>query len=102
MKRVKKEYKNMVQKRFYCSELGEYYKDCLRVEAAMKNNTVANEAASLLRAKLMERNDKRRQMVEYMAAKRNVSFDEMWRLLLTDNFELTDDDRQMISDDSPS
>lgn len=94
-------FKQMAQKRFYCSDLGEYYQDCLKIEAALKNNTLANEAASLLRAKLMERTDKREAMVKYMAGRRNISQDEMWRRLLSGDFQISEDEKQTIQGEDP-
>lgn len=84
----------MAQKRFYCSGLGEYYDDCLKVEAVIKNNTIANEAASLLKAKLMERTEKRDRMIMYMAGKRGISYEQMWQNILAGEVELTPEENE--------
>lgn len=72
--------------RQYINYLGEYYDDCLTVEAELKNRTKTFEGSSLLCAKLQEREQKRNLMVEYLAGKRNISFQEMWRQLLTKTY----------------
>jgi plasmid stability protein len=68
--------------RQYASGMGEFYLDALAVEAALKQRSIAAEAGSLLCAKLQEREARRTAMVLYMANRRNISFNQMWSLLL--------------------
>jgi len=79
-------------KRFQIAELGEYYDDCLSVEAAIKNRTKANEAASLLCSMLQSREEKRKQMVQYLASKYNIEYNDMWNRLLDGSFKPSEDD----------
>jgi predicted GIY-YIG superfamily endonuclease len=60
--------------RSYISYPGEYYDDAWTVEAALKGRTKTTEGSSLLCAKLQERESRRNQMVQYLAEKRNISF----------------------------
>lgn len=69
-------------RRLQIPDLGEYYNDMLRIEAALKNRTLPQEANSLLCAMLQQRDEKRHRMVEHLARKRQISFDEMWQQLL--------------------
>lgn len=83
----------MAGKRFPIAHLGEYYDDALTVEAKMKDRSKAAEAASLLCAMLQQRADKRNAMVQYLADKNGVSFQEMWNSLLDKNAEISDEDK---------
>ncbi len=74
-------------KRLQIPWIGEYYADALTLEARIKNRTEVQEAASLLCAKLMERKSKREEMIQYLADKRGISFDEMKRQLLTGEYK---------------
>jgi hypothetical protein len=74
----------MATDRFYISALGEYYSDCLKVEAFVKQRTMANEGNSLLCGKLMEREAKRAAIVAYLAGKRGISPEQMWNDILSD------------------
>lgn len=76
----------MAAKRLYFPSLGEYYDDCLKVEAALKRTSLPVEAASLLRHKLMERDSFRERMVNYVGRKRGLSFWDTWDLLLSGNY----------------
>jgi hypothetical protein len=69
-------------KRIQIPDLGEYYNDMLRIEAVLKNRTLPQEASILLCATLHQREEHRRRMVEYLAHKRQISFEEMWQQLL--------------------
>jgi hypothetical protein len=84
-----KDYENMPKAtdRFYINYIGECYDDALVVEAILKNRTKAAEAASLLCAKLQEREARRNYMVQYLANKRGISFEDMWNQLLTGKYE---------------
>jgi hypothetical protein len=73
--------------RSYISYPGEYYDDAWTVEAALKGRTKTAEGSSLLCAKLQERESRRNQMVQYLANKRNISFEEMWNQLLVGDYE---------------
>lgn len=72
--------------RIYASGIGEYYRDALKIEAALKQRSEPIEAGSLLCAKLQEREEKRIKMVRYMAQKRGIEFEQMWDLLLRGEF----------------
>lgn len=74
---------NMVNSRSYIAPLGEYYYDCLVVEAYLKGRTVSSEGASLLCHALMRREEYRNQMVEYCARKRGITPEQMWQEILT-------------------
>ncbi len=88
--------------RQHVSYLGEYYDDCWTIEAELKGRTKTQEGASLLCAKLQEREDRRNKMVQYLADKRGVSFKEMWNLILTGKYEpLTSDELAKISELDP-
>jgi hypothetical protein len=65
--------------------------DVLAVEAAVKGRTQANEAASLLCAMLQQREEKRRQMVQYLASKNNCTYEEMWNRLASGLYKNTED-----------
>ena len=73
--------------RSYISYPGEYYDDAWTVEAALKGRTKTAEGSSLLCAKLQERESRRNAMVQYLANKRNISFEEMWNQLLVGDYE---------------
>lgn len=68
--------------RLRISALGEYYEDLLTVDSAINGRTEAQQSASLLCSKLQEREDKIKARVQYLAAKRGISFEEMWLLML--------------------
>ena len=80
----------MASKRIWVSWLGDYYMDVLAVEAAIKGRTQAAEAASLLCSILQQREEKRRQMVQYLADKNQIPYEEMWRRLANGTYK-TDD-----------
>lgn len=90
--------KIMASKRFYFPDLGAYYNDCLQIEAALKNQSIPVEAASLLRAKLMERREFRKEMVQYAADRHGVSFQEMWNLMLNGGYIPTTEEIQAMED----
>ncbi|HEY9763479.1 MAG TPA: hypothetical protein V6D07_13190 [Trichocoleus sp.] len=66
--------------------LGEWYSDLLAVDAAINNRTPGQQFQSLGCAKLQEREAKIRERVTYLAQKRGISPDEMWRQLVTGRF----------------
>lgn len=94
-KRVKLEAATMPKKseRLQIPPLGEWYQDLLAIDAAIHDRSEPSQASSLLCGKLQEREPKIRERVQYLARKRNQSFDEMWDDILTGNYEkLTPDE----------
>lgn len=79
------------KERQYASGMGEYYLDALAVEAALKKRSIAAEAGSLLCAKLQEREPRRTAMVQYMADRRGITFNQMWSLLLGGDIPTVED-----------
>ncbi|TBR56428.1 hypothetical protein B4U84_29850 [Westiellopsis prolifica IICB1] len=62
--------------------LGEYYNDMLTVDAWVNGRTKVVQAQSLLCAKLQERDKLIKERVEYLAKKRDITFDQMWAAIL--------------------
>jgi hypothetical protein len=88
--------------RQYIAYLGEYYDDAWTIEAELKGKTKTIEGASLLCAKLQEREEKRTKMVQYLADKRAISFKEMWRQILTGKYQpLSNEELAKISEIDP-
>lgn len=79
-------------KRLQIPELGEYYSDMLKVEAALQNRTLPQEASSLLCDMLQQRDEKRQRMVEHLAKKRGIPSDEMWKQLVNGTHKPIDQD----------
>jgi hypothetical protein len=73
----------MASKRLQIPFIGEYYYDELVIEARLKARTEVAEAASLICSKLMQRKDIRNEMIEQLAKKRKIGFDEMRRIILS-------------------
>jgi DNA-directed RNA polymerase sigma subunit (sigma70/sigma32) len=69
------------------SELGEWYEDLLTVDSQINRRSEAQQAASLLCAKLQERESKIKERVRYLAAKRGVTFEEMWLQILKGGYQ---------------
>jgi len=69
--------------RLSVAPLGEPYMDRLEIEKFLKDSSVPQEAASLLRAKLMEREDYRDKLLAELARKRGISFEQMRDDILT-------------------
>ena len=67
------------------SSLGEYYEDVLEIDARMNARSKAEQARTLVYAKVQEREGKIKERVQYLANKRGISFQEMWDMLLTGN-----------------
>ena len=87
--------KDSMKKRLQIPWLGEYYMDELIIEARMKNRTEVVEAASLLCAKLMQRQPDRERMIQALADKRGITFKEMRSQLLNNEHEpLTTDEME--------
>jgi hypothetical protein len=72
--------------RLRISSLGEYYEDLLAVDSRINDRTPAQQGSSLLCAKLQEREQRIKDRVGYLAWKRGLSFDEMWKQLVQDNY----------------
>lgn len=69
--------------RLSMSSLGEYYEDVLEIDARINGRSKAEQARTLVYAKIQERESKIKERVQYLARKRRISFDEMWDMLLT-------------------
>ncbi len=65
--------------RLQIGSLSEYYEDLLRVDAFLANNSLASQGKSLLQAFLTQKEQKIKERVTYLAAKRNITFEEMWQ-----------------------
>lgn len=74
------------------SSLGEWYEDLLAIDSLINGRSQAQQAASLLCAKLQEREDKIRRRVRYLAAKRGITFEQMWLQLLQGEYRKLSDD----------
>lgn len=68
--------------RIKIADLGEPYNDRLIVEAFLKGASIPQEATSLLRAKLMEREPFREKLVAQLARKRGITPEEMWDAII--------------------
>ena len=66
--------------------LGEVYEDLLIIDSAINERSEAQQATSLLCAKLQERQEKIKERVRYLAAKRGKSFEEMWLAILRGDY----------------
>ena len=70
--------------RIYTSPISEYYHDLLKIDSWIVAKTKASQAASLLCAKLQERESRVKERLEYLAKKRNITVDELWNEILED------------------
>lgn len=68
--------------RIQVTGLGEYYDDLLTLDAWINGRSKAQQANSLLCAKLMERETRIKERVRYLAGKRRISTEEMWVRIL--------------------
>lgn len=85
---VKQQEKDMAKdERPRISNLGEWYEDLLKVDAAINGRSEPQQAASLLCAKLQERESRIKERVRYLAAKRGITFEEMWLELLKGEYK---------------
>lgn len=66
---------------------GEFYHDLLTIDSMINQRSIRQQASSLLCAKLQEREPRIRARVEYLAKKRGISFDAMWRNLADGSYE---------------
>lgn len=67
-------------------DLGEFYEDLLRVDAAINARPVATQAASLLCAKLQEREAVITKRLAYLADKRGVTPEQLWSDILAGRY----------------
>lgn len=67
--------------------LSEFYEDLLEVDSALTGRTTATQTTSLLCAKLQEREPKIKDRVRYLAAKRGLTFEDMWLKILQGHYE---------------
>lgn len=79
----------------YYAKLSPIYFWALTVEAWLKNRSLAEEAGSLLSAKLMERTPKRDEMLNEIAARLDITKDELVAAIYagtiaSDDFSITD------------
>jgi len=86
--------------RLRLSALGEYYEDLLEIDARVNGRTPSQQGASLLCAKLQERELKIRERVDYLARKRGIGGDEMWiRLLKGDYTKITPEEAVFLREE---
>jgi hypothetical protein len=65
--------------RLQIGAISEFYEDLLRADSFLANNSLASQGKSLLQAFLSQKEAKIRDRVAYLAAKRNITFEEMWQ-----------------------
>jgi len=83
--------------RLRITELGEWYEDLLTVDSRINRRSEAHQGSSLLCSKLQEREPKIKERVKYLAAKRGVTFEEMWLLVLKGEYQkMTADELQEL------
>ena len=83
--------------RLRISSLGEWYDDLLTVDSAINGRSPAQQGASLLCAKLQEREEKIKARVAYLATKRGLSFEVMWLQILQGTYwKLTNEEVEDI------
>ncbi len=73
--------------RLNIAPLGEWYEDLLTADSVINARSVAVQASSLLCAKLQERESKIKERIQYLANKRNISFEECWKQAVTGKLE---------------
>jgi hypothetical protein len=74
------------------AQLGEWYEDLLKIDAAINGRSEAQQATSLLCAKLQERQERIADRVRYLASKRGLSFEAMWLQLLKGDYRKLSED----------
>ena len=67
--------------------LGEWHEDLLKIDSAINGRSEPVQAASLLCAKLQERESIMKARVRYLASKRNISFEDMWLQILKGEYQ---------------
>jgi hypothetical protein len=65
--------------RLQIGALSEFYEDLLRADSFLANNSLASQGKSLLQAFLSQKEAKIKDRIAYLAAKRNITFEEMWQ-----------------------
>ncbi|MBW4662456.1 MAG: hypothetical protein KME15_27735 [Drouetiella hepatica Uher 2000/2452] len=73
--------------RLQIPNLGEWYEDLLRVDSLINGRSMPQQGQSLLCAKLQEREEKIKKRVAYLASKRGISPDEMWKQMVLGTYE---------------
>ena len=73
--------------RLQIPSLGEWYGDLLAVDARINDRSEPTQAHALLCSKLQEREARIKERVDYLARKRGISSEEMWRQLVTGEYE---------------
>lgn len=73
--------------RLVIAPLGEPYEDLLAIDAFLAGNSVPQQGKSSLSAYLKQKKPYIEEGVRYLARKRQVSFEEMWDLILTGQVE---------------
>jgi hypothetical protein len=89
--------------RFYISQLGEPYYDMLKIESWLKQRTMAAEANSILCSRLMQREEYRNRLVNELARKRGITFQQMWDSILTGSADVLSPEeyKQMMTERNP-
>ncbi len=92
--------------RLRISALGEWYEDLLTIDSAVNGRSEAQQASSLLCAKLQEREAKIKERVRYLAAKRSISYEEMLLKILKGDYkkmspEELEELQQILPDELP-
>ena len=71
----------------------EFFLDLLTVDAALHGRSPAQQASTLACEQLSENQTQIRQMVEYLASKRGLSFDDLWLQFLQGRYQkMTDEE----------
>ena len=92
---------NMTPKddRLRIADLGEWYEDLLKIDAAINGRSGSQQGSSLLCAKLQEREERIKQRVRYLASKREISFEAMWLILVKGEYrKLTDSELKELNE----
>lgn len=69
--------------RLVIAPLGEAYEDLLAIDAFLAGNSVPQQGKSSLSAYLKQKKPYIEEGVRYLARKRQITFEEMWDLILT-------------------
>ncbi len=68
--------------RLVIAAIGEFYLDLLTVDSWINQRSRPQQGAFLLCSLLQEKEERIRDQVQYLADKRGIPFDEMWRQIL--------------------
>lgn len=77
----------MADERMRIRGLGEYYEDLLKLDAQINDRSAAEQATSLLCAKLQEREPKIVERLQYLADKRGISVSEIRTQILKGKYQ---------------